>query len=96
MAEDKGTIEYYNKLTSGMDVERLSFINHYRDLQEFISPRRGRFFETDRNKGTKRHQSIINSIATQALRVAVAGMLNGTMSPSRPWFSLETFDPVVW
>lgn len=95
MAENKGTIEYYNKLTDGMDIERISFINHYKDLQEFISPRRGRFFETDRNKGTKRHHSIINSIATQALRVAVAGMLNGTMSPSRPWFSLETFDPDV-
>ena len=93
MAVEKGTIEYYNKQFSQMDLERQSFIAHYKDLQEFVSPRRGRFFEQDRNKGDKRHQSIINSIATQSLRIGVAGMLNGTMSPSRPFFSLETFDP---
>ena len=95
MAEKKGTIKFYTNLMSGMDLERQSFISHYRDLQEFVSPRRGRFFETDRNKGTKRHQSIINSAATQALRIATAGMLNGTMSPSRPWFALETFNPDI-
>ena len=91
--EDRGTIKYYNKLMSGMDIERQSFIAHYKELQEYINTRRGRFFEQDRNKGTKRHQLIINSAATQALRIAVAGMLNGTMSPTRPWFSLEPFDP---
>lgn len=95
MAVEKGTTDYYNTLLSGMDLERQSFVAHYKDLQEFISPRRGRFFIQDRNKGDKRHQNIINSSATQALRVAVAGMLNGTMSPSRPWFSLETFNPDV-
>jgi len=94
-SHNKGSVSYYNRLISGMDVERESFISHYKDLQEFISPRRGRFFEEDRSKGTKRHQSIINSAATQALRVATAGMLNGTMSPSRPWFSLETFNPDI-
>ena len=93
MAVEKGSIEYYNKQLSQMDLERQSFIAHYKDLQEFVSPRRGRFFEQDRNKGEKRHQSIINGIATQSLRVAVAGMLNGTMSPSRAWFALETFNP---
>ncbi len=93
MPTHPGSIDYFNRLLGQMDTERQSFIPHYRDLQEFISPRRGRFFIQDRNKGTKRYQSIINSAATQALRVATAGMLNGTMSPSRPWFSLETFDP---
>src|SRR5690606_25461617 len=85
-------LDYYNKRLSQMKVERESFIGHYKELQEFISPRKGRFFLSDRNKGEKRNQSIINSAGSQALRVAVAGMLNGTMSPSRPWFSLETTD----
>jgi len=93
MAVEIGSIDYYNKQLAQMDEERSSFIAHYKDLQEFISPRRGRFFETDRNRGEKRHQSIINSAATQALRIGIAGMLNGTMSPSRPFFSLETFNP---
>ena len=95
MARKKGTVDYYNTLISGMDLERQSFIAHYKDLQQYISPRRGRFFEQDRNKGTKKHQNIINGSAIQALRVAVAGMLNGTMSPSRPWFALETMDPDI-
>lgn len=86
-------IDYYNKRLSGMDRERSSFINHYKELSDYIKPRRGRFFISDRNKGEKRHQSIINSIGTQALRVATAGMLAGTMSPSRPWFALESFNP---
>jgi hypothetical protein len=95
MARKKGTVDYYNTLISGMDLERQSFIAHYKDLQQYISPRRGRFFEQDRNKGTKKHQNIINGAAIQALRVAVAGMLNGTMSPSRPWFALETMAPDI-
>jgi len=92
---EKGDIGYYNTLIQGMKLERNSFIAHYKDLQEYISPRRGRFFEEDRNKGTKRHKVIINSVGSQALRVAVAGMLNGTMSPSQPWFALETFNPDI-
>ena len=92
---EKGDIGYYNTLVQGMRLERNSFIAHYKDLQEYISPRRGRFFEEDRNKGTKRHKVIINSVGSQALRVAVAGMLNGTMSPSQPWFALETFNPDI-
>lgn len=91
--QPENRVEYFNKRFSGMDIERESFVDHWRELQEFVSPRRGRFMVEDRTRGRKRHQSIINSKATQALRVAVAGMLNGTMSPSRPWFKLETFDP---
>jgi hypothetical protein len=90
---DKTSIDFYNKQFSAMETEYSTFLPHHRELSEFISPRRGRFLEQDRNKGIKKHRSIINSAATQALRVAVAGMLNGTMSPSRPWFALETLDP---
>ena len=85
-------IGYFNKRLSDFDRERQSFISHYKELQTFISPRRGRFFIQDRNIGSKRHQSIINSIGTQSLRTATAGLLNGTMSPSRPWFALEPAD----
>lgn len=85
--------EYYNRRLSQLELERESFITHWKELSEYIQPRRGRFFTSDRNKGTKRHQSIINSKAGQALRTATSGMLAGTMSPTRPWFTLETQDP---
>lgn len=86
-------IEHLNRRRSALDLERSSFIAHARDLSEFIRPRRGRFLTTDVNKGNKRHKEIINSVGTYALRVATSGMLNGTMSPTRPWFNLETQNP---
>ena len=85
-------VDYFNRRLSSLKNERESFISHYKDIQNFISPRRGRFFISDRNKGERRNLDIINSIGSQSLRIAVAGMLNGTMSPSRPWFALETTD----
>lgn len=85
--------ERYDRQMSAMELERSSFIPHYRELSEFIRPRRGRFFEQDRNKGDRRYNSIINSKATQAHRIAEAGLFAGVASPSRPWFSTETEDP---
>lgn len=78
---------------SAMRSERESFISHYKELSEFIQPRRGRFFISDRNKGDRRYGKIINSKATQAHRIARSGMLAGTMSAARPWFGLATPDP---
>lgn len=83
---------YYERRRSQLEIERETFITHYKELAEFIKPRRGRFFVSDRNKGDKRYNSIINSRATQAHRIATSGMLAGTISPSRPWFSLRTSD----
>lgn len=76
-----------------LDLERSSFIPHWRDLNENISPRSARFLVTDRNKGDKRNQKIINNTGTLALRTLGAGMLGGHPSPSRPWFMLQTPDP---
>ena len=58
--------DYFSKRLSAMKMERESFDPHYKELQQFIKPRRGRFFSQDRNKGEKKHQSIINSKATQS------------------------------
>ena len=80
---------YLVRRLSSLQIERGTFESHWKDLSQFIQPRRGRFFVSDRNKGERRHNVIINSAGTQALRSATAGLLSGTMSPSRPWFSLE-------
>jgi hypothetical protein len=76
-----------------LDNERSSFIAHWRDLNEHISPRSARFLTSDRNKGDKRNAKIINNSATLALRAARAGMMGGITSPARPWFQLTTPDP---
>lgn len=84
-------IDYMRRL-SDLKIERSSFIFHAKELSENIEPRRGRFFISDRNKGNKRHTKIINSRATQAHRTAQSGIFAGIMSPTRPWFKLETLD----
>lgn len=85
--------DYLNRRLSELETERTSFDSHYKELAEFILPRRGRFFVTDRNKGDKRHGKIINSKATQALRTAASGLMANLTSPARPWLRLETPDP---
>lgn len=90
---DQTLRDYFERRKGAMKLERSSFIPHYKDLSDFVQPRRGRFTQSDRNRGGKRHQNIINSRATQALRTARAGLIAGTMSPSRPWFRLETTNP---
>jgi hypothetical protein len=93
MAIDVNKREYFVQRVSALRKERASFIGQYQEIQEFIAPRRGRFTVTARNRGEGRHSSIINSAGLQASRVARAGLLAGVMSPSRPWFSLETLHP---
>jgi len=93
MALDLNSRDYFEQRLGALRKERSSFIGHYQELAKFITPRRGRFSITDRNKGDKRYNNIINSAATQAYRVARSGLLAGMMSPARPWFELETYNP---
>lgn len=78
---------------SEMELERSTWISHWKELNQFILPRSGRFFMTDRNKGDKRHNHIYDNTATRALRVLGAGLMSGATSPARPWFRLATGDP---
>lgn len=86
------TKEHFERRKSGLVNERQSFIAHWRELSDWVSPRRGRFLTSDRNKGDKRNQRIINSAATMALRTLSSGMMAGITSPARPWFRLATPD----
>ena len=73
-----------------LEIERQSFMPHWRELSEYVDPRRGRFVTSDYNRGEKRNSKIINSTGTYSKRVASAGMANGITSPARPWFRLMT------
>jgi hypothetical protein len=90
---DQTLRQYFERRKSAMIQERSSFISHWKELSQFIQPRRGRFLVDDVNKGDKRYSAIINSKATQAHRIARSGLLAGFMSPARPWFQLTTPDP---
>jgi hypothetical protein len=89
---DQTLRDYYDRRRKAMKQEHVSFLDHYRELADFIRPRRGRFLVSDRNKGDRRWSNIINSRGTQALGVATAGLFNGIMSPTRPWMQIGTED----
>lgn len=74
-------------------LERSSFLPQWRDLNDFILPRRARFFTNDTNQGDRRNLKIIDSTATMAVRTLRSGMMSGITSPARPWFKLTTPDP---
>lgn len=73
--------------------ERASWMAHWREISECLLPRSGRFFVTDRNRGDKRYNKILDNTATRALSVLAAGMMAGMTSPARPWFRLTTSVP---
>lgn len=92
MAETKR--ERLVKLHATQKAERDStWIPHWRDLADYILPRRSRFLVTDRNRGDRRNLKIIDPTATLAARTQRAGMFTGITSPARPWFRLQTPDP---
>lgn len=80
-------------LRSQLDSERSSFMSHWRDLGDFVSPRRPRFNVTDVNRGERKNQKIIDTTPTLAARTLRSGMMSGITSPARPWFRLTTTDP---
>lgn len=77
-------------LRAQLFTERSTFEPHWRDLGDYILPRRPRFFVTDVNNGDRRNQKIIDSTARMSARTLASGMMSGVTSPSRPWFRLST------
>ena len=76
-----------------LKTERSTYWSHWKEISDYLLPRSGRFFVTDRNKGERRHNNIYDSTGTRALRVLGAGLMGGATSPARPWFRLATADP---
>lgn len=77
---------------SALKSERATWITDWRDAADYIAPRAGRFYVTDRNKGANRTRKIIDNTATIANRTLAAGMMSGVTSPARPWFRLQIAD----
>jgi len=75
-----------------LKTERASWWQHWSEITQFITPRQGRYFAQDRNKGSKRHNNIYDSTGSRALNILAAGLMGGLTSPARPWFRLATSD----
>lgn len=85
--------ERYGILQASLWNERASFDPHWKELAQFIKPRRTRYLVSDRNKGDRRNYKIIDSTATLAHRTLQSGMHAGITSPARPWMRLTVDDP---
>ncbi|QXH68603.1 portal protein [Pseudomonas asgharzadehiana] len=70
-----------------------NWLPEWKELGDFISPRSGRWYNTDTNDGKRRDQKIINPQATFAARTLGAGMHTGMTNPSSPWVKFGTPDP---
>lgn len=69
--------------------ELQSWIPGWRDIQRFINPIRGFFYDTIPNWGrTIDHKTQLDGAPMRAADANAAGMLSGLASPSRPWFKL--------
>jgi hypothetical protein len=84
------TREYFEKRRNGLYLERSTWMQHWREIAEYFAPRRQRIWPFDRNKGTKKHEKVINCTGPIALRTLGNGMHSGLTSPARPWFKLGT------
>ena len=78
-------------LLQGLYNERISFWAHWRELANYILPRRYKWLITanEARRGAPINQYIIDSTGTRAARNLASGMLSGITSPSRPWFELK-------
>lgn len=93
MREPETKRSQYLRRWSALKNERSSWFTHWREISDYLMPRQGRFFVSDRNQGKKRHNNIYDSTATMSLNRLAAGLMAGMTSPARPWFRLAVPDP---
>lgn len=85
--------ETHRKLKSLVEAqkrERDPWLHDWRDLADYILPRRYATLETSHQRAANtRNPKILDGTATLAANTLSAGMLNGITSPARPWFRLR-------
>lgn len=102
MLEPKQLRTMVEKRLAGLKAERTSWEDHWQEIAEHCSPRRGRFLggkgggkagNTQTNRGEKVNGKIYDATGIQAGRTLQNGMASGMTPASRPWFRLTTKDP---
>jgi hypothetical protein len=86
--------KYVDRRLVSLRTDRWSWWQHWRQLSDFILPRRGRYLMTPNQatRGDPVGSRIINETPTLALRTLAAGLMAGLTSPARPWFRLMIRD----
>lgn len=79
-------------LIAGLYNERQPWWTYWRELADYILPRRYNWLMSDRETQKNRHlrnRYILDPTGTEAAKTLASGMMNGITSPSRPWFRLR-------
>lgn len=91
---DKDKYQYLKKRRESLKEERSRWMPHWRELQAYINPLRGRFDDdTTYQKTRPDFRRIITSRSIKARNTLASGMQSGLTSPSRAWFKLNVADP---
>jgi len=79
-----------------LDRERTSWHAHWRELSDFILPRRGPCLPARyRDRGGKLNGRLLDSTAMLAARTLASGLMAGLTSPARQWFRLGIGSPAL-
>lgn len=88
------TRQLYDKRLASLKDERKLFESDWRDIGEWfmtLLPRH--LITTIAPSGPRRNTKIIDNTPVLARRTAVAGLMGGYTTPSKPWFRFATPDP---
>jgi len=86
--------QHVDNMLGGLRTERYSWWTHWRELADYLLPRRYKWLITPNqgNRGSPINQRIIDSTGTIAARVLAAGLLSGMTSPTSIWFRMMIDD----
>lgn len=89
--EDREMRKQAEERLIGLRVNRYSWWTHWRELADYMLPRRYKWLITPNqmSRGSPINQLIVDSTATLAAYKCAAGMMSGTANPTRQWFRLQ-------
>jgi hypothetical protein len=86
------TFTQTQQLRNQLLVDRSRHLETWRVRARIMSPNRFNNTPSDKNRGQRKDQEIINGQVRRSLRTFVSGMMNGATSRARPWFKLISVD----
>lgn len=93
VSDDKSLMTKIRRYESAMENEAATFTTHWRELSDYIKPRRSRFYPSDTNKGDKRNSNILDATGTLSANTCSSGIMGGVTNPARPWKKLMASTP---
>jgi hypothetical protein len=87
-------VQHLESRLIGLRTDRYTWWVHWREVAEYILPRRYRWLITpnELNRGVPLNQHIINNTGTKSAQNCAAGLKEGTTSSGRPWFAMTIPD----